>query len=500
VPEFKRKNIFMNRSLLTIVLVVIAFNCFSNNIVISNTTLVNKNTVSNYVFIQFDISWDNSWRTSSGPSNWDAAWVFIKFRIKGQTDWSHASLNWVDGTGTGDGHTVPAGAVIKGANDTGDNSRGVFIYSSSDKAQSSASYPGVQLRWQYGQNSVSDADLVEIYVYGIEMVYVPQGAFHVGSGPAVDASFYSPPGLLNPYMISSEDLIDVSPADGDLYYAADGDGGDQTGQIPLLFPKGYNAFYCMKYEITQEQYVEFLSNLTSTQAASRAYVTSTYRHEISGVWGTFQTIYPYVACNFLSWTDLAAYLDWASLRPMTEFEFEKACRGTLPSVLYEFAWGTAEIASSEYTLAQHSTENEGISSGYNISAGNSNNSLTVGSAGGPMRVGIFAANQNNKSRVTAGATYYGIMEMSGNLFEQTVTIGNPTGRLFRNIHGDGFLDVTGNHNASTWPGVTGLGAGIRGGAWGSLPQGLYVSQRFFAATPTATRQRHNGGRGVRTAP
>jgi formylglycine-generating enzyme required for sulfatase activity len=482
------------------VIVVIAFNCFSNNIVISNTTLVNKNTVNKYVFVKFDISWDNSWRTSSGPSNWDAAWVFIKFRIKGQTDWSHASLNWVDGTGIGDGHIVPIGAVIKGANDTGDNSRGVFIYSSSDKTQGTATYSNIRLRWQYGQNGVSDTDLIEIYVYGIEMVYVPQGAFEAGAGAGVDAPFYTSPNQQTPYTISSEGLISVSAANGDLYYAPDGEGGDQTGPIPALFPKGYNSFYCMKYEITQEQYVEFLSRLSSTQAAARAFTPGTFRHEISGGWGTFETELPYVACNFLSWADLAAYLDWSALRPMTELEFEKACRGTLPSVLNEFAWGTAEIASAPYTMEQHATENEGISFNYNTSAGNANNSLTVGFTGGPMRVGIFAANPSNTSRITAGATYYGIMEMSGNLYEQAVTAGNSTGRLFRNVHGDGFLDATGNHNASSWPGVNGLGAGVRGGSWLLLPQGLYVSQRYFAADAPATRQRGNGGRGVRTAP
>ena len=32
------------------------------------------------------------------------------------------------------------------------------------------------------------------------------------------------------------------------------------------------------------------------------------------------------ACNFLNWNDLAAYLQWAALRPMTELEFEKICR------------------------------------------------------------------------------------------------------------------------------------------------------------------------------
>ena len=41
----------------------------------------------------------------------------------------------------------------------------------------------------------------------------------------------------------------------------------------------------------------------------------------------------------MNWQDLTSYLDWSGLRPMTEFEYEKACRGTLNPVAYEYPWG-----------------------------------------------------------------------------------------------------------------------------------------------------------------
>ena len=41
------------------------------------------------------------------------------------------------------------------------------------------------------------------------------------------------------------------------------------------------------------------------------------------------------AAYYLSWTDLAAYLDWACLSPMTEIQFEKACRGAESPFLSE---------------------------------------------------------------------------------------------------------------------------------------------------------------------
>ena len=83
----------------------------ANNIQVNNVLLTGQNTTEGFVLVEFDLSWENSWRIDAGPSNWDAAWVFIKYRYN-NGDWEHATLNYVDGTGTGDGHTVPAGSTI----------------------------------------------------------------------------------------------------------------------------------------------------------------------------------------------------------------------------------------------------------------------------------------------------------------------------------------------------------------------------------------------------
>ena len=54
---------------------------WANNIQVTNTTLVSQNTTSDFVLVQFDVSWENSWRVVGGTNNWDAAWIFIKYRI-----------------------------------------------------------------------------------------------------------------------------------------------------------------------------------------------------------------------------------------------------------------------------------------------------------------------------------------------------------------------------------------------------------------------------------
>ena len=102
----------------------------ANNLSITQPVLVDLNTTAGTVDARFTVSWQNSWRTSVAPGNWDAAWVFVKFRKNGG-DWAHASL-------TDTGHTVPSGASLDvGLVDTSaafnistNPGVGVFIYRS----------------------------------------------------------------------------------------------------------------------------------------------------------------------------------------------------------------------------------------------------------------------------------------------------------------------------------------------------------------------------------
>ena len=111
-------------------------------------------------------------------------------------------------------------------------------------------------------------------------------------------------------------------------------------------------------------------------------------------------------------------------------------------------------------------------------------------------MGIFATGVSD--RIESGATYYGIMEMSGNLMERVVTVGNNTGRAFTGIQGDGELDNTGNANATAWPGTNAIGTGFRGGGYNSVNLYLRTSDRSHAAYPMNARPIDGGGRGVRT--
>lgn len=304
--------------------------------------------------------------------------------------------------------------------------------------------------------------------------------------------------------------------------------------IPATFPKGFNAFYCMKYEISQQQYVAFLNTMSLAQQGNRiavppnsavgtlAMTTAGNQNRNSIVIrtpaaGGAPAVFDVdlngdatygdggdIACNYLSWEDLKAYLDWAALRPMTELEYEKAARGSNGSVLTEYAWGNTTILQAiSNSLINGGTPSEvSTASGNGLCAYNGGSSTTLG----PIRCG-FAATAST-TRISAGASYWGILELSGNLWEQTISCGYytvATGRVpvthaFTGNNGDGTLDGFGNATDPTWVGTSTSGAVIvRGGNWEYSAQRAQISDRHFVANTAenSARTRRTGGRGVR---
>ena len=202
-----------------------------------------------------------------------------------------------------------------------------------------------------------------------------------------------------------------------------------------------------------------------------------------------------VAMSNLSWADLAAYLDWSALRPMTELEYEKVCRGTMPRVAGEYTWGDTNINpfySSTIENALQPTETETT-----VVNGRCAHAIGTGSAlYGPLKVGVFANASSGRS--SAGAAYYGAMEMGGNLWERTITVANASGVAFTGTLGDGTLTSIGDANQSTWPSVTtATGVGARGGEYVSAATYVRTSDRAYSGVTSAARAYTNGGRGVR---
>lgn len=489
-------------AMITLLILFLCNTLIANNIQVTNVSITGQNTDDNYTLVQFDLSWENSWRISAGPSNYDGAWVFVKYRTNGG-NWQHATLNYVNGTANGDGHTAPAGSTIQ----TSSDGVGAFIYRDSD-GSGNINFSEVQLRWDYGSNNLSDESVVDIQVFAIEMVYVPEGSYELGSSPFGNETdnFYSPAAFFSTtYSVESENAINVQNLIGELYYSIESaeNQGDQLGPIPADFPKGYGAFWCMKYEITEDQWIAFFNSLNDTQKGNHDVTDSDHkntdavvaRNTIAYTSGNATTDAPARAINYLAYEDCAAYLDWTGLRFMTELEFEKACKG--PSHNDNMlATGGTSLHDELYTITDDGTENALIS---NPGVGISNVIFFATDPGGPARVGILAASAQNPTREETGGTYYGIMEMSGNLYERCIGVGTPTNRAFAGTHGDGILSAAGAHNVPTWPAVGSEGAvSYRGGSWANDIGFLRVADRTSACILNSITNGRIGIRGVRT--
>ena len=464
----------------------------ANGIQVSDTRPILDRNNSGEFIISFDLEWNNSWyQPDAPPYNHDAAWVFAKYRLN-EGDWQHFPVDAVGST--------PANATVELRTGVG-----ALVYRA-DAGSGPVAYDDLQLVWTPATRPWSRSDQVEVQVFAVEMVYVPEQAFTLGNqkGSVEDKEtwvFRDGGSTASGFEVTSEAALPVGTNAGELDYVA-GKSGDNLGPIPAAFPKGYAAFYCMKYELTQGQWVAFFNSLTPAQQLARDVTDPSgkatdgvlYRNAVSFTeGGEATTTLPRVPMGYLSHYDGLAYLDWAGLRPMTELEYEKACRGPEAPVVSGFAWGTDEVnLTSTYLLQDADTDNETITPatldllGNAVHGGDRDDDYPLQTivatfqSAGPLRAGVFAATLPLlNSRTASGASYYGIMELSGNLAEAAYNVGTPLGRSFGGSHGDGNLTATGEADVTDWP--VGAGIGLRGGWYDSDWTFLMTADRTWAA-------------------
>ena len=527
-------------------LLLMSVTAHANNIRVWNLDLTDQNISEGYWIVEFDLRWDNSWRTDNiNPDdehevgNWDAAWLFVKYR-DGDGDWKHAKLhNEGHSPGTGTPATLQIGLPDEHeAFHISDNpGAGAFIYRS-ENGSGTFSTSGNRLRWNYAVDGVADDADLDLKFFAIEMVYVAPGPFYAGGSGTETGRFREGGEDFVPFFVTEDWDGCMDDVKDCLWGSAPAGPRGPThignpGSLDEHHPTGVNGFYSMKYQVSQGQYVDFLNTLTREQQASRVaavtegtYVSNTGNVEVpvhrnsvrvmSDPGGTAPRVYgndlnnngiagesddgQWIAMNMLSWMDGAAYLDWAGLRPMTELEYEKAARGPATPEPDEYAWGNAQIVRA--TGFENGGQSDESPTPENANANNLN--FSNQNLQGPLRVGSFA--HSNSDREQSGAGYWGIMELSGNLWDLTVTVAIASGRNYTGLHGNGELTAEGYANAVAWPGeadngvTEALGSGSRGGAWERPSQTLRISDRTAANGNVAQRFNNTGIRGVRSLP
>ena len=470
-----------------LVLMLIANFSFANFINVQNTTLTGQNTTTQQIQVQFDLSWNNSWRDSI---NYDGAWVFVKYRI-GTGNWTHANLdtlNFLVGTGTA--HAIRVAPLTNTA-----IRPGAMIWRTGG-GSGTFNATGIQLSWRYGNQGVTNTDALtaQLRVFAIEMVYIPQGNYFLGSANNTRNNFYNGTNSAQPLQITGTGFSNslgsnlIGNWSNTRFHGVQGLDGNNDGSMASGYPTdnpdypiGWKAFWIMKYEISQGQYADFLNTLTYLQQSTRFpggdintvnnniqnnSTTDPNRYTLRigtagvnpGTPRVVITVRPDRGCNFLSWPDGCAYADWAGLRMMSELEYEKAGRGFLNSVINEYAWGTTTgVLGNTLSGTENGTETV-TEAGANFSNIAQTRSGGDGNTG-PLRVGIHAT--ATSTRTQAGSSYFGVMDMTGNLFEMYVNVQHNQGRSYRGDHalwhGDGTLTTAGTQGAANVANWTGNG-------------------------------------------
>jgi hypothetical protein len=200
----------------------------------------------------------------------------------------------------------------------------------------------------------------------------------------------------------------------------------------------------MKRSITQGRFAEFLNSAKGLDRGGHYFIGATAGetsnpndpklhyarfHGLAGYTITTNAMGEYVAdvpdraCCFLSWPDIKSYASWAGLRPPTNLEYEKACRGPRDFAREEDAW------------------TEGICAPFDSAP----DFVKEPRRGGP------------DIPADPGPSYWGIrqLSLSGCSHEWPGTIGNGIGRMaldFRGTHGNGMPNAPGD-----WPPTTAFG-------------------------------------------
>ena len=287
-----------------------------------------------------------------------------------------------------------------------------------------------------------DPGKADVKVHAIEMVYVPQGAFQSKV----------------PW---EQSLTAIRSA-----AATEEWGCRDIGTPPAHpeFPNGYNAFYCAKYAIGQGQYTDYLNSLAPAQAAAEcpgAYGVNRFTIRCDTNTGIFSADAPGRPCNFLGWKRILSYEAWAGLRPLTDLEYEKACRGPRAVARREDAWAEGLCAPA---------------------AG-------IGKELLPARL-----------EIDAGASYWGIrgLSLSGCVHEWPGIISTYNGKAYLGTHGDGSPTPP-----ADWPDHPALGQyGDKNMAYGAVwmtPDNLSRTLALGEFLLFDNTGRY-GARAVRTAP
>lgn len=460
---------------------------YANNVQVAisdaDITIADENISAGTLKVNFRLSQDNPFPDDARYDNLvygDYIWVFLKYTtlpLNTNVGYRHATLVPFSGITGISGSSVGSYSSTTGEGVAGDG-KGAFI-----KASRAGTGNNFSLLWKFTDDGVPIDAEVKIKVFAIEMVKIPTGGFYYNVGASSSSvdkyNNFTGTGAIPTLVSSSVDL--------------------PSGALQG-WPNGFNSFYIMKYEVSQQQYIDFLNTLSATGQAYWNYWYPYFNYDYNpapyywncsiqrnssadadgGYWYISNSDTADRGCPFLSWNYGIAYASWAGLRPMTEMEFEKAARGTKSGSNKQaiYPWGDVD------PLTGNSTYDPDAATTIYKYYGN----FHIGS--GVSKVGHYLSADISRTSAQTGASPYGVADLTGNLWEPVI---NCQSTLIPK-NGDGKLHSSYLTDLN-WPMTE--NCGIRGGDFRDNIGAAPISQRNWTNQKPGNGS-NNGFRCART--
>lgn len=247
----------------------------ANNIRIRGDVRVMAENITNpgnVATFSFTVEWDNSWRDMF---NYDAAYIFLKYKVNGPGE------EWHDLYLMNEGNALSSDRLtmeLKNSTSTVNKNEGFFLYRNKDNQGTGSVSVDITAKWLITGNPgkvLRIADFEEgkvmLVAMGIEMVYVPRGAFRIGDTYSVNhfRNNYLPmpekydiisdkctfrtsspvsPEYPDPYLPANR-VNDLSSAKGATGYPSNSWYGDKTGSGAgyQFWSVKFNEPTCIKY-------------------------------------------------------------------------------------------------------------------------------------------------------------------------------------------------------------------------------------------------------------
>jgi hypothetical protein len=383
-----------------------------NYLLVQNVTTTGNNAGNKTIQVQFDLSWGNTWWDDI---NWDAAWVFMKYKTA-SGEWKHAKIN-----PSGYDHGQGSPNIIQPTADK----MGAFIRLGL-KGQGNFNAEGMQLQWNYGLDGLNSVNGLEVKVFATEMVYQPQGDFTIStafrSSVASSGNYDENPNNIQDYKLAApgnnlpviNSRLGPNLSGPGISMKIKGDAGfdlDSNGTIDVTnYPTGFYPFYIFKYEMSEQAFADFLNCLSPGQVSNLGIPGTSINLNQSQYFAAS----PNRACKGGNAQRLLSYADWSGLRPATFLELQKAYNGpNYPNNPFGFNYSTGSF----FYLPKESA-------------------MIDFNNGAPLD-----ANGNQ------GRGLYGAKDLIGNVWEPFIDLGSTT---FLPINGNGSISTSGTHDQNGW--------------------------------------------------